>query len=161
MEAAVAERTRIARELHDIVSHSISVVTIQTQAVRRRLRPDQTREAADLAAVEATARELVDGPGHVDLKPPVPDSRSDGDLPEQPSHDRTIATASVESCAPTESVKLSRRSYFVRTPTTVQSPPCCRREDATAARGSAFCLPSRTQAGTTDWLRRRSQLTAG
>lgn len=34
--AAEQERTRIARELHDIVSHSISVVTIQTQAVRRR-----------------------------------------------------------------------------------------------------------------------------
>ena len=38
---AAAERTRIARELHDIVSHSISVVTIQTQAVRRRLGPEQ------------------------------------------------------------------------------------------------------------------------
>ena len=53
------ERTRIARELHDIVSHSISVVTIQTQAVRRRLGPDHAREAEDLAAVEATAREAL------------------------------------------------------------------------------------------------------
>jgi signal transduction histidine kinase len=62
LEAAAAraeERTRIARELHDIVSHSISVVTIQTQAVRRRLGPDHAREAADLAAVEATAREAL------------------------------------------------------------------------------------------------------
>jgi signal transduction histidine kinase len=61
-EAAVAaaeERTRIARELHDIVSHSISVVTIQTQAVRRRLGPEHAKEAADLAAVEATAREAL------------------------------------------------------------------------------------------------------
>lgn len=57
--AAAEERTRIARELHDIVSHSISVVTIQTQAVRRRLGPDHAREAADLAAVEATAREAL------------------------------------------------------------------------------------------------------
>jgi len=57
--AVAEERTRIARELHDIVSHSISVVTIQTQAVRRRLRPDQEREAADLAAVEATARQAL------------------------------------------------------------------------------------------------------
>ena len=40
---AQQERTRIARELHDIVSHSISVVTIQTQAVRRRLGPDHAR----------------------------------------------------------------------------------------------------------------------
>ena len=57
--AAEEERNRIARELHDIVSHSISVVTIQTQAVRRRLGPDHAREAADLAAVEATAREAL------------------------------------------------------------------------------------------------------
>jgi signal transduction histidine kinase len=57
--AAVEERTRIARELHDIVSHSISVVTIQTQAVRRRLGPDHAAEARDLAAVEATAREAL------------------------------------------------------------------------------------------------------
>ncbi len=56
---AEQERTRIARELHDIVSHSISVVTIQTQAVRRRLGPDQAREAEDLMAVEATAREAL------------------------------------------------------------------------------------------------------
>jgi signal transduction histidine kinase len=55
----VEERTRIARELHDIVSHSISVVTIQTQAVRRRLGPDHAKEAEDLAAVEATAREAL------------------------------------------------------------------------------------------------------
>ena len=57
--AAERERTRIARELHDIVSHSISVVTIQTQAVRRRLGPEHAQEAADLAAVEATAREAL------------------------------------------------------------------------------------------------------
>jgi signal transduction histidine kinase len=57
--AAEQERIRIARELHDIVSHSISVVTIQTQAVRRRLGPEHAREAADLAAVEATARDAL------------------------------------------------------------------------------------------------------
>jgi len=56
---AAEERTRIARELHDIVSHSISVVTIQTQAVRRRLGADHPQEVADLAAVEQTAREAL------------------------------------------------------------------------------------------------------
>jgi signal transduction histidine kinase len=58
-KVAEQERTRIERELHDIVSHSLSVVTIQTQAVRRRLQSDQVREAADLAAVENTAREAL------------------------------------------------------------------------------------------------------
>lgn len=57
--AVDAERARIARELHDIVSHSISVVTIQTQAVRRRLGPDHAAEARDLARVEETAREAM------------------------------------------------------------------------------------------------------
>jgi signal transduction histidine kinase len=58
-QAVVAERTRIARELHDIVAHSLSVVTIQTQAVRRRLGAGHTAEAADLAAVESTARQAM------------------------------------------------------------------------------------------------------
>jgi signal transduction histidine kinase len=58
-EAVEAERARIARELHDIVSHSIAVVTIQTQAVRRRLLPEQKREADDLQVVETTARQAM------------------------------------------------------------------------------------------------------
>jgi signal transduction histidine kinase len=57
--AAAEERARIARELHDIVSHSISVVAIQVQAVRRRLHHDQEREVQDLAAVETTARQAL------------------------------------------------------------------------------------------------------
>jgi signal transduction histidine kinase len=59
-EAATArERSRLARELHDIVSHSISVIAIQTQAVRRRLGPENAAEAANLAAVESAARDAM------------------------------------------------------------------------------------------------------
>ena len=57
--AVAEERARIARELHDVVSHSISVITVQTQAVRRRLGPEHAREADDLRAVEATARQAM------------------------------------------------------------------------------------------------------
>jgi signal transduction histidine kinase len=57
--AVADERARIARELHDVVSHSISVITVQTQAVRRRLGPDHAREVDDLRAVEATARQAM------------------------------------------------------------------------------------------------------
>ncbi|WNV76621.1 histidine kinase [Geodermatophilus sp. DSM 44513] len=57
--AVADERARIARELHDVVSHSISVITVQTQAVRRRLATDHQREADDLRAVEATARQAM------------------------------------------------------------------------------------------------------
>lgn len=57
--AAAEERVRLARELHDVISHSISVIAVQTQAVRRRLRPDQDRESDDLLMVESTAREAM------------------------------------------------------------------------------------------------------
>jgi signal transduction histidine kinase len=58
-KAVTQERGRIARELHDIVSHSISVITIQTQAVRRRLGPENDAEIEDLRVIENTAREAM------------------------------------------------------------------------------------------------------
>jgi signal transduction histidine kinase len=59
-ERAVAEeRQRIARELHDVIAHSVSVMTVQTGAVRRLLRPDQEKERRALETVEATGREAL------------------------------------------------------------------------------------------------------
>jgi signal transduction histidine kinase len=45
-QAVAAERTRIARELHDVVAHSMSVIAIQSGAGERLIdsRPDQARE---------------------------------------------------------------------------------------------------------------------
>jgi len=58
--AAVAEeRARIARELHDVVGHSVSVMTVQASGVRRLLRPDQDREREALLVVERTGREAL------------------------------------------------------------------------------------------------------
>ena len=59
-QAAVAgERARIARELHDVIGHSISVMGLQAGAVRRVLRPEQERERDALLAVERTGRDSV------------------------------------------------------------------------------------------------------
>ncbi len=58
--AAVAEeRARIARELHDIVGHSVSVMTVQAAGVRSLLEPDQEREREALQVVEQTGREAL------------------------------------------------------------------------------------------------------
>jgi signal transduction histidine kinase len=58
--AAVAEeRARIARELHDVVGHSVSVMTVQAAGVRRLLRPEQEREREALLIVEQTGREAL------------------------------------------------------------------------------------------------------
>jgi signal transduction histidine kinase len=60
-QTAMAERLRIARELHDIVAHSIGIIAIQAGSGRRVFdaRPDEARDA--LAAIEATSRETLSG----------------------------------------------------------------------------------------------------
>ena len=57
--AVSEERARIARELHDVVGHSVSVMTVQASAVRRLLRPEQQREREALLIVERTGREAL------------------------------------------------------------------------------------------------------
>jgi signal transduction histidine kinase len=57
--AVTEERLRIAREMHDVVSHSISVMTLHVSGVRRLLRPEQADERAALEAVERTGRESL------------------------------------------------------------------------------------------------------
>jgi signal transduction histidine kinase len=58
--AAVAqERARMARELHDVIGHSISVMGLQAGAVRRVLSSDLERERDALLAVEQLGREAV------------------------------------------------------------------------------------------------------
>jgi signal transduction histidine kinase len=55
--AAVAEeRLRIARELHDVIAHSISVMTIQAGGARLLLESDPVRAEEALLRVEETAR---------------------------------------------------------------------------------------------------------
>jgi signal transduction histidine kinase len=57
--AIAAERARIARELHDVIGHSISVMGVQAGAVRRVLSPEQEREREALLGVERVGREAV------------------------------------------------------------------------------------------------------
>ncbi|WP_344784136.1 sensor histidine kinase [Microbacterium kribbense] len=57
--AAAEERSRIARELHDVIGHSVSVMTVQASAVRRRLTADQVAEREALETVEAVGREAL------------------------------------------------------------------------------------------------------
>ena len=60
-QTVMAERLRIARELHDIVAHSIGIIAIQAGSGRRVFdaSPAEARDA--LAAIEATSRETLSG----------------------------------------------------------------------------------------------------
>jgi glucose-6-phosphate-specific signal transduction histidine kinase len=58
-QVVAEERNRIARELHDVIGHSVSVMTVQASAVRRRLAQDQGVEREALETVETVGREAL------------------------------------------------------------------------------------------------------
>ncbi|GAB3074767.1 sensor histidine kinase [Pedococcus soli] len=57
--AVLGERLRIARELHDVVAHHVSVIGIQAAGARRLLTRDPEAAARALASVEGSSREAV------------------------------------------------------------------------------------------------------
>lgn len=58
--AAAEERRRIAREIHDIVGHSLTVVLLNVAGARRLVRTDPDAAADALAQAEALGRDSLD-----------------------------------------------------------------------------------------------------
>jgi signal transduction histidine kinase len=57
--AAVAERARIARELHDVIAHNVSVMVVQADGASYALASDPVRAKEALAAISATGRQAL------------------------------------------------------------------------------------------------------
>jgi signal transduction histidine kinase len=58
--AVDAERTRIARELHDLVAHRVSMITVQAGAAQTVAASDPERAVRAMAAVEEAGREALE-----------------------------------------------------------------------------------------------------
>jgi len=84
--ATLAERNRLARELHDSVGHALSLVTIQAAAARRVLAADPDFAETALAAIETSARAALADLDHVlgllrdDRRSPTTPQATLGDL---------------------------------------------------------------------------------
>ena len=57
--AKVAERERIARDLHDIMGHTLSVITLKAQLARKLMQSDPGRSAAELREIEGLSRQSM------------------------------------------------------------------------------------------------------
>ena len=83
--AVIGERVRIARELHDVVAHHVSVMGIQASACRRMLDRDPERARTALTAVEESARTAVE-----ELRRMLGALRDTGGAGEQPPAEATL-----------------------------------------------------------------------
>ncbi|MBF0672425.1 MAG: sensor histidine kinase [Salinibacterium sp.] len=59
-QAVALDRVRIARELHDVVAHHVSVMGVQAGAARRVLERDPAMASESLEVIESSARSAVD-----------------------------------------------------------------------------------------------------
>ncbi|QCB51618.1 sensor histidine kinase [Rhodococcus sp. PAMC28707] len=81
--AIVAERERMGRDVHDILGHSLTVITVKAELAGRLIDLDPARAAVEIAQVEALAREAlgdvrstVSGARRVDIAVELGNARS-------------------------------------------------------------------------------------
>jgi signal transduction histidine kinase len=111
------ERNRIARDLHDVVAHSVSVMVIQSAAARRSINTDPAQAVQTLIELEATGRqamnELRNVLGVLRSEQPVGD---EPDLVPQPS---LADVRSLVAGDPTLHVELTEKGGPINVPSSV------------------------------------------
>jgi two-component system sensor histidine kinase DesK len=89
--ATVAERERIARDLHDVLGHTLSMITLKAELAGKLLASDPQRAALEIADVEQTARRAL-----AEVREAVGGYRALGLQAEFARTRQTLASAGVE-----------------------------------------------------------------
>jgi two-component system sensor histidine kinase DesK len=88
--AAVAERERIARDLHDVLGHTLSVIVLKAELAGRLIESDPQRAAHEIADVERTARTALS-----EVREAIGGYRSKGLTAEMEQAGKTLQSAGV------------------------------------------------------------------
>jgi signal transduction histidine kinase len=101
-QAVWQERARLARELHDLIGHTVNVMVIQAGAGRRTLAADSRLAERAFRTIETTGREALDELDR--LLGILRTEEEEADLPPQPGldHLRTLAGRFEDSGLPVE-----------------------------------------------------------
>jgi two-component system sensor histidine kinase DesK len=100
--AKVAERERIARDLHDVLGHTLSVITLKSELAGKLIDRDPRRAGKEIREVEEISRQALS-----DVRDAIRGYRSKGLLAEMAQAKSTLETAGVTvSCDASTIVKL-------------------------------------------------------
>jgi two-component system sensor histidine kinase DesK len=93
--AAADERARLARDLHDILGHSLTVVTVKSELASRLVTRDPQKAIAEIKDIESRAREAL-----ADLRATVTSYREASLASELASARTALAAANIEAHIP-------------------------------------------------------------
>jgi two-component system, NarL family, sensor histidine kinase DesK len=102
--AKTAERERIARDMHDVLGHSLSLVVLKSELARRLLPAQPQRAALEIAEVEAAAREAL-----AEVRRTIAGYRSEGFASELNRAAQVLETAGVRLTKPVIAPELTPR----------------------------------------------------
>jgi two-component system, NarL family, sensor histidine kinase DesK len=102
--AKTAERERIARDMHDILGHSLSLIVLKSELAGRLLASQPTRAALEIAEIETTARQAL-----AEVRKTITGYRSEGFASELTRAAQILETAGVRLNRPTKAPYLPPR----------------------------------------------------
>jgi two-component system sensor histidine kinase DesK len=100
--AKIAERERIARDLHDVLGHTLSLITLKSELARKLVDRDPERAKLEMHDVENTSRAAL-----ADVREAIRGYRSDGFFAELSRARAALETAGVTVSCDTAPLELS------------------------------------------------------